>query len=51
VRASNEPLEASQRHLSSVQIVTVMGTVGQYMMLARIIETTDIKIEEPPITL
>jgi hypothetical protein len=29
----------------------VMGTVGQYMMLARIIETSDIEIEEPPVML
>jgi alkylhydroperoxidase family enzyme len=51
VRASDESLEALQRHLSSAQIVTVMGTVGQYMMLARIIETSDIEIEEPPVML
>ncbi|MEA2474348.1 MAG: hypothetical protein QOE06_2263 [Thermoleophilaceae bacterium] len=46
VRASDEAFEAVRAHLSPREIVELLLVIGQYMLVARVAETTAIEIDE-----
>jgi 4-carboxymuconolactone decarboxylase len=46
VRASDESFEAVSAHLSPREIVELLLVIGQYMLVARVAETTGIEIDE-----
>jgi alkylhydroperoxidase family enzyme len=46
VRASDEALAAVREHLSPREVVELLLVIGQYMMVARVAETTGIEIDE-----
>jgi alkylhydroperoxidase family enzyme len=47
VRPSDATLSAIQERLSSREIVELILAVGYYMMLARLMETTELDLDEP----
>jgi 4-carboxymuconolactone decarboxylase len=47
VRASDETFEAIAGLLSPREIVELLMVIGQYMMLARVMATTDMELDEP----
>jgi alkylhydroperoxidase family enzyme len=47
VKASQATFEAMQQHFSSREIVEALLTVGFYMTVARLLETTDVDIDPP----
>ena len=46
VRASDEAFEAVREHLSPREVVELLLVIGQYMLVARVAETTAIEIDE-----
>ena len=46
VRASDATLEAVREHLSPREVVELLLVIGQYMLVARVAETTGIEIDE-----
>jgi 4-carboxymuconolactone decarboxylase len=46
-RASDETFEALAAHLPPRQIVELLLVVGQYMMLARVMATLELELDEP----
>ncbi len=46
VRASDEALAAVREHLSPREVVELLLVIGQYMLVARVAETTGIEIDE-----
>jgi alkylhydroperoxidase family enzyme len=47
VRAGDTSFEAVARLLSPREIVELLLTIGQYMMVARVMETLDLDLDEP----
>jgi alkylhydroperoxidase family enzyme len=46
-RASDETFEALARRLSAREIVELLLVIGQYMMVARVMATTEMELDEP----
>ena len=46
-RASDETFAAVAVHLSPREIVELLMVIGQYMMLARVMATTEMELDEP----
>jgi alkylhydroperoxidase family enzyme len=46
-RASDETLELLARELSAREIVELLMVIGQYMMVARVMATTHMELDEP----
>ena len=46
-RASDEALEGLRRTLSPREIVELLMVIGNYMMVARVMATTDMELDEP----
>jgi 4-carboxymuconolactone decarboxylase len=46
-RATNETLDGLKETLSPREIVELLMVIGQYMMLARVMATTDMELDEP----
>lgn len=46
-RVSDETFEAVRRHLSPREIVELMLTVGNYLMLARVMTTLELELDDP----
>ena len=46
VRASDEALAALREHLSPREVVELLLVIGQYMLVARVAETTGIEMDE-----
>jgi len=46
-RASDEALEALARELSPREVVELLMVIGQYMMVARVMATTHMELDEP----
>jgi alkylhydroperoxidase family enzyme len=46
-RASDETLDAVREHLSPREIVELLMVIGNYMMVARVMATADLEIDEP----
>jgi 4-carboxymuconolactone decarboxylase len=46
-RASDETFEAVRELLSPCEIVELLLVIGQYMMLARVMATTELELDEP----
>jgi 4-carboxymuconolactone decarboxylase len=46
-RASNETLEALRIHLSPREVVELLMVIGNYMLVARVMATTDMELDEP----
>jgi 4-carboxymuconolactone decarboxylase len=46
-RASEDAVEALKEAMSAREIVELLMVIGQYMMLARVMATTDIELDEP----
>ena len=47
VRASDDAFSAVRERLSPREIVELLMVIGQYMMLARVMATTDMELDEP----
>ena len=47
VRASDEAFAAVAETLSPREIVELLMVIGQYMMLARVMATTDMELDDP----
>lgn len=47
VRASDTTLAAVRAHFSDREVVELLLTVGYYMMIARLLETTGVDLDEP----
>jgi alkylhydroperoxidase family enzyme len=47
VRASDEVFAAVAERLSPREVIELLMVIGQYMMLARIMATTDMELDEP----
>jgi AhpD family alkylhydroperoxidase len=47
VRASDETLRAMRERFSPREIVELLLTIGQYMLVARVAETTGIEVDDP----
>jgi alkylhydroperoxidase family enzyme len=46
-RASDATFEAAKALLSAREVMELMMVIGQYMMLARVMATTDLDLDEP----
>ena len=46
-RASDATFEATKELLSARELIELMMVIGQYMMLARVMATTDLDLDEP----
>jgi 4-carboxymuconolactone decarboxylase len=46
-RASEDAVDALKRNMSAREIVELLMVIGQYMMLARVMATTDMELDEP----
>ena len=46
-RASDETLEAAREHLSPREVVELIMVIGNYMMVARVMATGGLEIDEP----
>jgi alkylhydroperoxidase family enzyme len=46
-RASAETLEAAKALLSARELIELMMVIGQYLMLARVMATTELDLDEP----
>jgi alkylhydroperoxidase family enzyme len=46
-RASDATFEAAKALLSAREVIELMMVIGQYMMLARVMATTDLDLDEP----
>lgn len=47
MRASDETLAAMRERFSPREIVELLLTIGQYMLVARVAETTGIELDDP----
>jgi alkylhydroperoxidase family enzyme len=47
VRASDEVFSALAERLTAREVVELLMVIGQYMMLARVMATTDMELDEP----
>ncbi len=48
-RASEQTLAALQQTMSSREIVELLMVIGHYMMVARVMATTDMELDEPAV--
>jgi 4-carboxymuconolactone decarboxylase len=46
-RGSEEALEQLKSDLSAREVVELLMTIGQYMMVARVMTTLDLELDEP----